>query len=192
MADVTDLSVPEQIPAEQSRYQVRFDFGAAGLTRLRAADILVWVDSLPGPASVPDFADLDEHTAVVLGSLATRSAVAEWILQRQISAGRRLSIALVGAGFEEGFASHDFLAAGAIVDALAARGIDYSSPEAAIAASAYQGLTNAVGHLFTASVVGQIVRDREGIDLVRDAARVDSVAEIIVLRESDLVAAPAA
>lgn len=188
---MTDLSVPEQIPAEQSRYQVRFDFGAAGLARLRDADILVWVDSLPGPVSVPDFADLDEHTAVVLGSLATRSAVAEWILQRQVAEGRRLSIALVGAGFEEGFASNDLLAAGAIVDALAARGIDYSSPEAAIAAAAYQGLTQAVGHLFTASVVGQIVRAREGIELVRDAARVDSVTEIIVLRESELAAEPA-
>lgn len=180
---MSELSVPQTIPAQQSKYQVRFDFGQAGLSRLSSADVLVWVDSLPGPVSLPDFSALESQTAVVLGSLATRSAVAEWILQRQVSLGRRLSIALVGVGFEDGFASHDFLAAGAIIDALGARGIDFTSPEAAVAAASYQGLTNAVGHLFTASVVGQVVRGKSGIDVVRAASRADSETEVIVLRD---------
>ena len=43
------------------------------------------------------------------------------------------------------------LAAGAIIEAIAAVGIDHQSPEAAAAASAYRGLRTATRHLLSAS-----------------------------------------
>ena len=44
------------------------------------------------------------------------------------------------AGGATRFAVEDLLAAGAVVDALASRGIDYASPEAAAACAAFTGL----------------------------------------------------
>ncbi|UCR88536.1 2-phosphosulfolactate phosphatase [Mycetocola spongiae] len=176
-------SAPEISPPSQGRYQVRFDFGPEGLRRLGDVDILVWVDSLPEAGSIPALDGLGDHTAIILGSLNSRTAVAEWILGRQVALGRRLTVALVGAGFEGGFATHDFLAAGAIADALAERGIDFTSPEAAVAAAAFAGLRGATGHLFTASIVGQLVRNRLSAEPVKAASQIDTQTEVVVLRE---------
>lgn len=181
---MTDSSLPETFAPAQARYQVRFDFGSAGLRRLADADIIVWVDALPEAGSLPSLEEVAPTSAIILGALTTRSAVADWILRRQVDLGKRVSIALVAAGFEDGFASHDLLAAGAIIEALADRGIDFTSPEAAVAGAAYAGLRQASGHLFTASVVGQNVRRKLSLEPVKAAAQIDSQTEVVVLRES--------
>ncbi|MGO7984151.1 hypothetical protein ACC691_40650, partial [Rhizobium johnstonii] len=73
--------------------------------------------------------------------------------------GRRAFIAVIAAGARDGldtrFCVEDLLGAGAVIDALASVGIDYSSPEAAAACAAFTGLRGAVTHLATASATAQ-------------------------------------
>ena len=170
------------LPTAQSKYQVRFDVGLDGLTRVGAADIVVWVDSLSlsGTGAVLDALELS--TSAVLAGLPNRRAVAEWVLAQQVQRGRRVSIAVVAAGRDGGFASNDLLAAGAVIDALVGLGIDFTSPEAAVACAAFDGLKNAVGHLFTASASGQELLADGQRERVAAAARVDSSTDVSVLR----------
>ncbi|MBU4465721.1 MAG: hypothetical protein KKH75_07735, partial [Actinobacteria bacterium] len=79
-------------------------------------------------------------------------------------------------------AVEDQLGAGAIVDALGARGIDHTSPEAAVAAEAFRGLRGAARHLLTASGSGQELIDRGRRDAVLNAAVLDAVEAVPVLR----------
>jgi 2-phosphosulfolactate phosphatase len=97
---------------------------------------------------------------LVAGSLRNAAAVARWSLQQQGDKGDRFVVAVIAAGEEREdgtlrFALEDLLGAGAIIDALADVGIDYCSPEAAAAASAFTGLRNATGHLIGASASGR-------------------------------------
>jgi 2-phosphosulfolactate phosphatase len=137
--------------ASQSSYQVRFDWGAAGRDAIAVeADAVVWVDQLDGDADARTLEQADE--------------VGAWALAEQERLGGRFRIAVVAAGVERAdgslrFAVEDLLAAGAIIEAIAARGIDHQSPEAAAAASAYRGLTNATRHLVSASVSARESRD---------------------------------
>lgn len=162
MTSSADSAHPD--PSTQARYQVRLDGGVAGARRIAAgADVIVWVDALP---SVPPptaarrdevLATMPARPAVVSAGLADAPAVADWILALQTALGRRAYVAVVAAGTVEADGSwracaEDQLAAGAVVDALAALGIDATSPEAAVACAAYQQLRPAVGHLVTASV----------------------------------------
>ena len=64
-----------------------------------------------------------------------------------------MAVVAAGALDDDGFRSavEDVLAAGAVVDALAASGIDFSSPEAAVACAAAVSLRGAQSHLLTAS-----------------------------------------
>lgn len=145
-------------PEAQSDYQVRFDWGRAGVAAVGAdAEAVVWVDQLgeaPGPAgSVP-------------GTLERADELAAWALAEQEKLGGRFRIAVVAAGAEREdgslrFAVEDLLAAGAVIDAIAGVGIDHQSPEAAAAASAHRGLARATRHLISASVSSREVRQRE-------------------------------
>ncbi len=158
-------------PSLQAQYQVRLDWGTIGANRLRTdADIVLWVDALK---TAPMPRDLGIS---VTCDVNNRTAVAAWVLSEQVRRGQRTSIALIAAGLPDGgFAVEDFLAAGALVDALAAVGIDFCSPEAASAAAAFTGLSGAVGHLITASVTGrQLVADGKR-ELVVAAGKIDSV-----------------
>jgi 2-phosphosulfolactate phosphatase len=127
---------------EQGQYQVRFDWGIEGARAIGAdADVLVLVDVL---GEGDEFASRLNGTAAIVvgGSLRNRSAVARWALARQADKGDRFTVAVVALGETRDsgvirFALEDLLGAGAIVDALAAVGIDYCSPEAAAAAAAY-------------------------------------------------------
>ncbi len=97
-------------------------------------------------------------------TLEEAKEIAELALRRQGELGSRFVIAVVAAGAarEDGsvrFAVEDLLAAGAIIDALAAVGIDHQSPEAAAAAAAYTGLKNAVRHLISASASSRELRE---------------------------------
>jgi 2-phosphosulfolactate phosphatase len=109
-------------------------------------------------------AALAEREVVVLAaSLRNRTAVAERILALQEERGERLFVAIVAAGErtraasdaghdgELRFAIEDQLVAGAVVDALVGVGIDHTSPEAAVASAAFEGLRHAATHLIGAS-----------------------------------------
>lgn len=156
-------------PAAQSRYQVRFAWGAAGAAAIAAdAHILVWVDVLPGGAERPG---APAGVAVLSGGAGAREGIADWILARQTELGDRAFVAVVAAGGPDGaFAVEDLVAAGAIIDALADRGIDFTSPEAAAAAGAWTALRNAGSHVLTASVAGQELLTSAGPEAL-DAAR---------------------
>lgn len=171
-------------PPSQARYQVRFDVGASGLARIGDADVVVWVDALGGAAAGVDVAPVSPSAAILLGDLRTRSAVARWILDHQVVMGRRVSISVVTATEDGSFGSADVLAAGAVIDALAALGIDFTSPEAAVACAAFTGLAGAVGHLLTASVAGQelVASGAATVERIRERAVIDADPDPVVLR----------
>lgn len=110
-------------PFDQSRYQVRLDWGVAGYDRLAPADVTVVVDVLRFSSTVIDRVaagesvalDADAHavslngaavaahaaasgTVVMLGALRNAAAVADAILAEQRRRGARTSIALIAAG----------------------------------------------------------------------------------------------
>ena len=145
----------------QSTYQVRFDWGLAGFQALAAeADVIVLADELPAVDAAHGFPTaLGAHT-VIVADLATSGLVADWALARQTEKGDRFSVAVIAVGESRAdgsirFASEDQLAAGAVIDALAERGIDHCSPEAAAAAASFVGLKRAVRHLVAASETGR-------------------------------------
>lgn len=167
---------PVNPPAAQTQahYQVRLDWAGEGAARiLHDADIGVWVDALP---TAPKPATI----VTALGAdLTNRTAVAQWILAEQVRRGERTSIAIVAAGTHDGgFAVEDFLAAGALIDALATEGIDFCSPEAAAAAASFVALKGAVGHLITASVTGRELIDQGKRDIVVAAGKIDTSHEV--------------
>lgn len=145
--------------ASQASYQVRFDWGAAGRDAISVeADAVVWVDELGGDSSA--------GSGRRAYTLAQAEEVADWALAEQERLGGRFRIAVVAAGAERAdgslrFAVEDLLAAGAVIEAIAARGIDHQSPEAAAAAAAYVGLRNATRHLVGASVSARELSARE-------------------------------
>ena len=173
-------------PHDQSQYQVRFDWGRAGADAVAGdADIIVTVDVLATSKSF----DLDGVAgAVIEGSLRNRSAVARWVLARQSEKGDRLAVAVIAEGSvrPDGsirFAVEDLLGAGAIIDALAAVGIDYCSPEAAVACAAFTGLRSAIGHLVSASASGRELAEPGRSLEVERASEVDASAAVMVLQE---------
>ncbi|HEY4151809.1 MAG TPA: hypothetical protein VGM38_00665 [Pseudolysinimonas sp.] len=150
-------------PHSQSSYQVRFDWGQAGAETISdGAHVLVWVDQLDGDdALVASSIDLMRVTMEEAADVATTA------LRRQTELGGRFVIAIAAAGAPRAdgtlrFAVEDLLAAGAVIDALAAVGIDHQSPEAAAAASAYSGLKNATRHLISASATSRELRESSG------------------------------
>ncbi|GAA3025658.1 2-phosphosulfolactate phosphatase [Microbacterium dextranolyticum] len=208
-------------PFDQSRYQVRFEWGAAGLDRVAAADVVVVVDVLRFSTTVATRVADGERVAldaaahavslngaavaeraaesgalVLLGGLVNASAVADAVLTEQHRRAERTSILVLAAGELTSraadahlrFAVEDLLGAGAVIDALGARGIDHTSPEAAAACEAFRGLRGAVRHLLTASGSGQELIDRGARDEVLAAARVDAMASAPVLRDGAFVA----
>jgi len=145
----------------QTKYQVRFDWGIAGFQALAAdADVIVLADALPTVAAAPALpTPVAAHTVIVAG-LDSSDLVADWALARQTEKGDRFSVAVVAVGESRAdgtirFAMEDLLVAGAVIDALAERGIDHCSPEAAAAAASFVGLKRAVKHLVKASETGQ-------------------------------------
>ncbi|MWV50935.1 hypothetical protein GRS96_16815 [Rathayibacter sp. VKM Ac-2803] len=168
---------------DQATYQIRFDWGARALRTLAPAPVTVLVDALPGAEL--DLDAVEGH--VVRAGLVDRSAVARWVLERQHENGGRTSVNVVAVGElgeagEPRFAMEDQLAAGALIDALIALGIDHVSPEAAVASASFEGLRRACGHLLSASASGRVLIAAGKADIVREAARVDSADRVTVLR----------
>jgi phosphosulfolactate phosphohydrolase-like enzyme len=119
-------------------------------------------------------------TVVETGFAAARAS-ADWVADLQKELARRITIAIVAAGDVRAdgsvrFSVEDQLAAGAVIDGLARRGIDATSPEAAAAEGAYLHLARAVGHLVTASV------SATGGSHSPAQFRVDESAEVVVTR----------
>lgn len=202
-------------PFDQSRYQVRLEWGVAGLERVAASDVVVVVDVLRFSSTVVARLEVGEATpldaaahaislngaaaavraaelspAVILGCLRNASAVADRILDLQRERGKRTNIAVIAAGeltSRDGdaplrFAVEDLLGVGAVIDALGARGIDHTSPEAAAAGEAFRGLRTAARHLLTASGSGQELIERGSRDEVLAAADVDASTVVPVLQ----------
>lgn len=182
-------------PFDQRQYQVRFEWGYTGaLTVGEDVDVIVVVDVLPAVAEpsregaiVPRLVP-GPNTSIVAGSLRNRTAVAEWVLARQVEKAGRFTVAVIAVGVvHEGggmrFTVEDQLGAGAITDALAAVGIDYYSPEAAAACAAFNGLRNAVGHVVSASASGKELAEAGRAGEVESASEVDASADVVVLEE---------
>jgi 2-phosphosulfolactate phosphatase len=170
--------------APQQKYQVRFDVGLAGFQALApAADVVILADALPSPGAEPMVPTALHDHQVIAANLANRTSVAEWVLARQTEKGDRFSVAVIAVGErrQDGagrFAVEDFLAAGAVIDALAARGIDHCSPEAAAAAAGFAGLRQAVRHLVTASETAQALVAAGRATEVRAAVQLEAPARL--------------
>ena len=110
-------------PYDQSRYQLRFDWGQDGLARLAPADVVIVVDVLRFSSTVTDrvgagetvphddalratsvngapLADAAAATGavVMLGGFRNAAAVADAVLAEQQRRGTRTSVAIVAAG----------------------------------------------------------------------------------------------
>lgn len=152
---------------EQQRYQVRFEWGIPGALAVGAdADVIVWVDAIEELGSLSADSDallasLPASRVLLTTGLPTAAAVAQWIVDYQLRRGDRISIAIIAAGSDRDgsarFAVEDLLGAGAVIDALAALGLDATSPEAAAAEAAYRGLARATSHLLTASTTAAVL-----------------------------------
>ncbi|MFS0734074.1 2-phosphosulfolactate phosphatase [Microbacterium sp. 1P10UB] len=200
-------------PFAQSRYQVRFEWGTEGLDRLAPADIVVVIDVLMFSTAMTDAAargiavgfDDDAVTGsangapvaaraaesdalVLIGCLRNASAVAEAVLVEQRRRGERTSISLIAAGERDPagvrFAIEDLLAAGAIGDALSLRGVDHTSPEAALAIEAFRGLRGALRHLLTAGGTGQRLIAKNERGRVVSATTLDDL-DVVPVRMDD-------
>jgi 2-phosphosulfolactate phosphatase len=113
----------DHAPFAQHRYQVRLEWGAAGLARLAPSDLVVVVDVLRFSTSVTDAVargdrvalDADAHAVsingasvaeaaaaagarVLLGCLRNAAAVAAEVLAEQRRRGERTSVAVIAAG----------------------------------------------------------------------------------------------
>jgi hypothetical protein len=146
---------PDAAAVAQSSYQVRLHVGmpAAALEQLAAlAECVVLVDALPDDVDGGPL--LNER--MLRAGFTNRSATARAVLDAQARKGDRLPVDIVTPAAPDGrFAVEDFLAAGAVVDALADLGLDFASPEAASACAAFTGLRGALAHLVSASPTGR-------------------------------------
>lgn len=163
-------------PRAQATYQVRLGWGRVALAELAASEIVVIVDVLdtdptdtdPTGATrgagaeghetarglAADAAALPQRPTVFLGSLRNATATAQAVVDEQLARGGRTAINLVLVGDRGRFAVEDYLAAGAIGDALSARGLDHTAPDLAVATEGFRPLTRAVKHLISASAAG--------------------------------------
>lgn len=142
----------------QATYQVRLGWGTAGLTQLAPAEIVVVIDAIGSPDVLAQQAKALPHAPTVfVASLRNATATAQAVYEEQLARAGRTTINLVLAGDDAaggGFAVEDYLAAGAIADALTTLGIDHSAPDVAVATEGFRPLKRAVKHLFSASAAG--------------------------------------
>ncbi|MEO6826891.1 MAG: 2-phosphosulfolactate phosphatase [Microbacteriaceae bacterium] len=184
-------------PLAQDQYEVRFDWGMPGAASVvPGTGVIVLVDPLATATPMVETgssADLPAALGtfgipVLEGSLRNRTAVAQWILDRQTRLGTRIRVAVIAAGATRAdgsirFSVEDQLTAGAVVDALAVVGIDYCSPEAAAACAVFTTLQRAADHLFTASASGQELIAGGARAEVERAAELDVSDAVVVLGE---------
>ncbi|MCM3613189.1 2-phosphosulfolactate phosphatase [Microbacterium enclense] len=201
----------------QSDYQVRLEWGDAGLARLAPADVVVLVQTLGLTAhalsACEHGADLDltedadaaarlalaaeaAGAHVVIGGLRNAAAVAAHVMAVQHERGARTSISVIAAGSVDDadatgvrFAVDDLLGAGAVVAALGDLGIDHASPDAAVAGEGFRALGGAVRHLLTASGNGRALAADGEREAVLAAASRDAASVVPVLHDGVVSAA---
>ena len=198
--------MPNTAAHAQSDYQVRLEWGAAGLARLAPADVVVLVQTLGLSARALsaceegdslDLATDDDAAAslaraaqaggahVVIGGLRNAAAVAAHVMEVQRARGLRTSISVIAAGYADDgdvrFAVDDLLGAGAVVAALGDLGIDHASPDAAVAGEGFRALGGAVRHLLTASGTGRALAAEGRRDAVLAGATRDAASVVPVL-----------
>lgn len=170
-------------PHSQQIYQLRLGWGEHSLATLAKSEIVIIVDAIEtdGTASAlaAEAALQPQQPSVFLASLRNAKATAEAVVAEQLKRGARTSINLVLCGDSGRFAVEDYLAAGAIADSLAARGIDHSSPEVAVAIEGFRPLTRALKHLFSASGAGAEWSALGRADEVKAAAELNSLSEAV-------------
>lgn len=204
-------------PFDQSTYQVRLDWGRAGLDRLAGADVVVVVDVLRFSSTVVDAvasgaevgvaeaetwsrngavvaAAASRESTVLVGSIRNAGAVARAVQTIQERRQARTSVAVIAAGeLDENellrFAVEDQLGAGAIIAALSARGIDHTAPDAAVAAEGFHALRAAVRHMVGASGSGREIAGGVAVTARIEAAGLTptTVADAAVLDAVDVV-----
>jgi 2-phosphosulfolactate phosphatase len=162
-------------PRAQATYQVRLGWGSDGLRELARAEIVVIVDAIGSDdALVAQATALEDQPTVFAGSLRNATATAQAVYDEQIARGGRTAINLVLAGDRGRFCVEDYLAAGAIADALSARGLDHSAPDVAVATEGFRPLTRALKHLLSASAAGLALTEAGKRDEVLAAAALDA------------------
>ena len=165
----------------QATYQVRLDWGVEAFDRLAPAEIVVVVDAIgEDSALAARVSDRAAGATVFSGSLRNATATAQAVIDEQLARGGRSAINLVLAGDDGRFAVEDYLAAGAIGDALSARGIDHTAPDVAVATEGFRPLGRALKHLLSASASGSELSKAGRRDEVIAAAQVD--AETVAIR----------
>lgn len=165
---------------EQTRYQVRFDWARDGAHAIGSdADVIIWVDAIAEPGSDISVTDFPTGPSIIVTDLAGAHAAAQWVIDLQVRSGKRILIAIVAAGSTRNgqlrVTTEDLLAAGAVIDQLAALGLDATSPEAAAAEAAYRGLARATSHLLTAVTTATDTPPTPAALKVNPAVRVSDV-----------------
>lgn len=159
----------------QVTYQVRLGWGRTGVAQLAPADIVIVVDALgAADALAAEASALPQQPTVFLASLRNATATAQAIVEEQVARGGRTAINLILAGDDGAFAVEDYLAAGALGDALSALGIDHSAPDLAVATEGFRPLTKALKHLLSASSAGLALAAQGHRDEVRSAAELNA------------------
>jgi len=204
--------MPSSPALAQSDYQVRLDWGPAGLERLAPAHVVIVVqslglsmralDAIEGGETFPLEGDEAAGLAlaagsdgahVVVGGLRNAAAVAAHVLEVQRSRGERTSISVVAAGYPDAaglrFAVDDLLGAGAVIAALGDLGIDHASPDAAVAGEGFRALGGAVRHLLTASGTGRALAADGRREAVLASAARDAASVVPILRDGVIVSA---
>lgn len=164
-------------PNAQTTYQVRLAWGAQALATLAESGVVIIVDALDTDASaglVAQARTLAHNPLVLHASLRNAAAVAQRAYDEQLARGGRTSINLVLAGDDGSFAVEDYLAAGAVADALVDLGIDHSSPDVAVANEGFRGLQRALKHLLSSSASGLKLAAQGGADEVKAAAELNA------------------
>ena len=209
--------MPNASAHAQSDYQVRLEWGDAGLARLAPADVVVVVQTLGLTAhalsACEHGADLDltedadaaarlaraaeaAGAHVVIGGLRNAAAVAAHVMAVQHERGARTSISVIAAGSVDDaeatgvrFAGDDLLGAGGADAALGGLGIDHASPDAAVAGEGFRALGGAVRHLLTASGNGRALAADGEREAVLAAASRDAASVVPVLHDGVVSAA---
>lgn len=203
-------------PFDQSTYQVRLDWGVAGLERLAEADVVVVVDVLHFSSRLADavaegrMVDLSEAATwsadsvapalavtasaggatVLVGGLRNATAVARTVQAIQEDRQARTSVALIAAGERDGSNDVRF----AVEDHLAAGAIVAALTDVGIDHTAPDAAVAAEGFRALRRALGHLVsasgsgRDSADAAAVAAASRLDAVAAVPVLRDRSFVA----
>jgi len=148
---------------------------------------------LPSPNGSTIAHNLAENSVTCVGaSLRNASAVAEWISHHDEPATATVAVIAAGERWPDGSlrpAVEDLWGAGAIIAALRTHGWPTGSPEAQVAAAAWQSISTDVTSALFASASGRELTEQGYAEDVTIAAEVDRSLSVPLLRDHRFVAA---